>query len=88
MPNELKDILYITTGELKGKVVHVLKASDYTIIYQELNGKEGQIVRIRHSQDDTFDREEVVAIDHDLTDLVSREKLLIGITAKDCKKII
>jgi len=86
-PTELKDILYITTGELKGKVVHVLKASDYQIVYQELNGKEGNLIRIRHSQDDTFDREEVVAVDHNLTDLVSRGKLLIGITDKDCKKI-
>jgi len=86
-PTEIKNILYITTGELKGKVVHTLEASDYTIIYQELNGKEGAIVRIRHSEDDTFDREEITCISHDLTEKVERGTLLIGITTKDCKKL-
>lgn len=86
-PTEIKNILYITTGSLKGKVVHTLDSTDYQIIYQELNGKEGNLIRIRHSDDDTFDREEIIAIDHDLTELVNKGKLKIGITEKDCKKI-
>lgn len=87
-PVQLKDILYITTGKLKNKVIHVLKASDYQIVYQELNGKEGNLIRIRHSENDTFDREEVVAVDHNLTEQVKNGKLLVGVTHKDCKKII
>lgn len=86
-PTIIKNILYITTGELKGKVVHVLDSSDYEIIYQEINGKEGNLVRIRHSEDDAFDREEVVAVDHDLTEQIKRGTLLIGITEKDSKKL-
>ena len=86
-PTEMKNILYITTGALKGNVCHTLDASDYTIIYQDVNGKEGQIVRIRHSESDTFDREEITAISHDLTEKVIRGTLLVGITPKDCKKL-
>jgi len=86
-PTEIKNILYITTGALKGNVCHTLDASDYTIIYQELNGKEGQIVRIRHSDDENFDREEITVISHSLTDEVNRGTLLVGITPKDCKKL-
>lgn len=86
-PTEMKNILYITTGALKGNVCHTLDASDYTIIYQDVNGKEGQIVRIRHSESDTFDREEITAISHDLTEKVKNGKLLVGITVKDCQKL-
>lgn len=88
LPNELiKDVLYITTGTLKGNVVHTLKASDYTIIYQNTDGREANLIRIRHSENENFDREEITCINHDLTEDVSRGKLLIGLTEKDCKKI-
>lgn len=86
-PTIIKDILYITTGELKGKVVHTLKASDYEIIYQDTNGREGNLIRIRHSEDDTFEREEVTAISHILTEKVNNGEILIGLTAQDAKKI-
>ena len=86
-PTEIKNVLYITTGELKGNVVHTLDSCDYTIIYQELNGKEGQIIRIRHSSDPEFDREEITAISHTLTDDVSHGKLLVGLTPQDCKTL-
>lgn len=86
-PTEIKNILYITTGTLKGKVVHTVIAADYQIVFQELDGKEGNLIRIRHSEDDTFDREEVMAVDHDLTEQIKRGTLLVGITQKDCKKL-
>lgn len=86
-PTQIKDVLYITTGELKGQVVHTLIASDYEIIYQNTDGKEGQIIRIRHSEDHNFDREEVTAFSHTLTEEVSHGTLRLGITPKDCKTL-
>lgn len=86
-PVLLKDVLYITTGSLKGKVVHTLKASDYEIVFQDLDGQEGNLIRFRHSDDDTFDREEVQAINHELTEQVNSGILFVGITEKDCKNI-
>lgn len=88
LPHELiKDVLYITTGELKGNVVHTLNASDYEIIFQNTDGREANLIRVRHSEDENFDREEIQAISHSLTDDLKRGTLLIGITEKDCKKL-
>lgn len=88
LPHELiKDVLYITTGEFKGKVVHTLSASDYTIIYQDTNGREAQLIRVRHSTNENFDREEIIAISGYLTGKVLCGTLLVGLTEKDCKKL-
>lgn len=83
-PTQIKDVLYMTTGKLKGLVVHTLVASDYEIIYQNKDGREGNLIRVRHSEDPNFDREEVSAISHYLTEQVKEGKLKIGITPKDC----
>lgn len=86
-PTQIKDVLYITTGTLKGNVVHTLKASDYQIIYQNTDGREANLIRVRHSENEGFDREEIQAISHSLTDNVIRGTLLIGLTEKDCKTL-
>ncbi|MES2382389.1 MAG: hypothetical protein V4538_15185 [Bacteroidota bacterium] len=86
-PMQIKNVLYITTGKFKGLVCHTVEASDYTIIYQGTDGKEAQVIRIRHSDDEDFDREEVQAISHYLTDGVSSGTLLIGLTVSDCKTL-
>jgi hypothetical protein len=80
-PTLLKDVLYITTGELAGKVAHVLKASDYQIVFQGQNGREDNVIRLRHSDTEQLDREEVVAIDHTLTEKVNSGELLVGLSA-------
>lgn len=86
-PLQIKDVLYITTGKLAGNVVHTLKSSDYTIVYQGQDGKEANLIRIRHSEDENFDREEIQAIDHDLTERLKKGELLIGLEIQDAKTI-
>lgn len=85
-PTKIENVLYITTGELKGKVVGTLKASDYQIIYQEQNGREGNLIRVRHSEDENYDREEIIYIHHEHTEKVQSGELWVGIETSDAKK--
>lgn len=86
-PELIKNVLYLTTGNLKGNICHVLKASDYEIIFQGLDGREARVIRIRHSDEEELEREEVVAISHSLTEKLNEGKLLIGLTTTDAKPI-
>jgi hypothetical protein len=87
-PTQLKDTLLITTGEYKGLVVRTLKASNYCIIFQDITGREGNLIRIRSSEDTKTQREcEIVAIDHTLTKLYNDGELLAGINKSDAKPI-
>lgn len=81
-PEIIKEILYIATGKLKGKICNVLKATDYEIIYQDDYGKEARLIRIRHSEDETFDREEITCVNQELIKEYKQGKLLIGIDSK------
>lgn len=83
----IKDTLYITSGELAGKIVHTLKASDYEIIFQDLDGREHRIIRVRHSDDDNYDREEISCISGFLTKELEKGNLLIGLTSGDAKPL-
>lgn len=85
-PAKLKDTLYITAGPLKGNVVHTLKACDYEIIYQDAHNQEARLIRCRHYESD-HEREEVTAINHELTNKVGAGKLLIGIDKTDAKSL-
>lgn len=81
-PEIIKEVLYIASGKLKGKICNVLKASDYEIIYQDNFGREGRLIRIRHSEDETFDREEITCVNQALTKEYKQGNLLIGIDSK------
>lgn len=85
---QIKNVLYITSGHLKGKVVHTLKACDYEIIYMGSKGYEERIIRCRHFENEVNEREEVVAVDKDLTKKVLNGDLLIGISPSTAKSII
>lgn len=104
-PTQLKNILYITSGEFTGKCVCTLRAADYEIIFQDVNGREGRIIRVRHFEEDCRlwdvnikkykisivcgnpkNREEIIYVDHPLTNNVNKGQLLIGLSASDCKK--
>lgn len=84
-PKKVKNILYITSGKLKGKVVHTLKACDYCIIFRGTKGIDEFIIRTRH-YDYPHEREEITAIDHNLTKKVKNGELLVGYFISDCKK--
>lgn len=86
-PTQIKDVLYVTTGELKGRVVQTLKASDYQIIFQDTNGQEGNIIRFRHYEGKDHDLEQVLVCRDDLTDAVNSNELYIGITISDAKPL-
>lgn len=85
---QLKNTLYVTSGELKGKVVSTVKASDFEIIFQDRDGKENRIIRFRPFGDKENDREEeAIAILDDITSLVKNGKYFVGLNDKDCKPI-
>lgn len=86
-PTRLNDVLYVCTGELAGKAVYTLRACDYEIIYQGLNGQEERIIRFRHFEGEDNEREEVVAIDHTLTEKVNKGELIVGLNAANAKQI-
>lgn len=85
-PEQLKDVLWVTSGEYKNMALKTLKAADYCLIFQDTNDKENRVIRFR--VDSIGDREsEVIAILHDITDYVLNGELLIGLSQADCKKI-
>lgn len=91
-PTVIKDCLYVTTGEYRGIVCRTLRACDYTIIFQDTNGREGNIIRFRSKDvigdDKKVVREmEIVAIDHVLTRDIQNGDLIAGITKSDAKPI-
>lgn len=92
-PTLIKDCLYVTTGEYKGLVCRTLRACDYTIIFQDINGREGNIIRFRSKDvigdDKKVVREmEIVAIDHALTNDMLNGALIAGVTISDAKPVI
>lgn len=87
-PTLLKNVLYITTGEYAGKVCYTLRACDYEIVFQDRNGREGNLIRFRSSEDAKTQREmEIVAIANDLTKKVKAGKIYVGLNKKDCKPL-
>lgn len=87
-PTQIKDVLYIKSGEFKGKVVHTLRSCDYEIIFQGDNGQENRVIRCRHFEDnEEHDREEIIAIHHDLTEKVKSGEYFVGLSNEDCKKL-
>jgi hypothetical protein len=86
-PTYIKDVLYVTTGEFKGLVVHTLKACDYEIIFQGIHGREERIIRFRHFPDQEHEREEIIAVDHYLTEQVNNGKLLVGLSPTKAEKL-
>ena len=85
-PEKIKERLYVTSGELKGKVVITLIASDYQIIFQNENGVEESIIRARYFPEGN-ERNEIIGIDLDLTNSVNKGDILIGLSDTDAKKI-
>jgi hypothetical protein len=89
IPNDLiKNVLYITSGEFKGKVVQTLKSCDYEIIFMGAKGVEERVIRCRHFEDEWNEREEIVGVDEYLTEQVNKGELLIGISEDKSKTLI
>ena len=85
LPAQIKDILYLQSGEFNGQCVQTLRSCDYEIIFQGTNGREQRKIRCRHYENEPHDREEIIMLRNDLTELVNKGKLLIGLSPSDCK---
>ncbi len=87
-PTLITDTLYVCSGELLGQVVRTLKACDYQIVFQDSNGREGNLIRFRAFGDEKTNREpEAIAILNDLTEQVKKGELYIGLSISDCKPL-
>lgn len=87
-PKLLKETLYITSGHLTGQVVNTVRAADYEIVFRNEKGVEDRTIRLRHFENEKSDREEVIAINHALTEMVHDGKLLVGYSVTNCSKLI
>lgn len=87
-PTKLKNTLYVTSGEYKGKVVATLDACDYQIVFQDVTGREGNIIRFRPNGCEKTQREpEAIAILNEITDKVNSGEYYVGLTTSDAKPI-
>lgn len=88
LPKKVKDVLYCTSGEFKGLVLKTLLACDYEVIFQDANGREGNIIRFLPNGDDRAKKEpEAISIMNEMTDMVNVGKLYVGLSEKDCKPL-
>jgi hypothetical protein len=85
-PTLVKNKIYVTSGELTGNVVGTVISSDYEIIYQDDDGTEGKIIRLRYYPEGN-DRNEVISIEHEFTNKVKKGDLLVGYNISDAKKL-
>ena len=85
-PTLVKNKIYVTSGDLAGSVVGTVISSDYEIIYQNDDGTEGKIIRLRYYPDGN-DRNEVISVEHELTEKVKNGDLLVGYSVSDAKKL-
>lgn len=85
--HKLKDILFVTSGKLQGKVVKTLRGCDYVCIFQD-DGREKNIIRFRPFGDKENKREqEAIATLNDETEMVRKGELLIGLSSSTAKKL-
>lgn len=87
LPEKIKDVLYITSGEFEGNVCHTLKACDFPVIFNNEKGIEETIIRVRHFENQDNEREELIAVDNLLTDKVKNGDIYVGISQTNCKPI-
>lgn len=87
-PTLMKDMLYVTSGRLKGNIVKTLKACDYEIIFQNNEGREERMIRFRPDGDEKTKREpEAIAIMDELNVDLYKGELLVGLSTTDCKQV-
>ena len=86
-PKKIKDILYIASGPRhQGMACCVHKHSGMPIIFVNEKGIEQTIIRLRSSEDYS-NREEIVAVDYEITDKINSGEYYVGVNEKDCKPL-
>lgn len=87
-PTLMPDMLYVTSGSLKGNIVKTLKACDFEVVFQGSNGREQRIIRFRPDGCVKSRREpEAIAILNDLNEMLFNGELLVGLTPSDAKTL-
>lgn len=87
-PTLIKNHLFMLTGKHIGKVGITIQASDYQVIFQNINGREGNLIRVRTDGDEATQREpEIVALHNIYTNEVLDHKLYVGLTKEDAKPL-
>jgi hypothetical protein len=86
-PTLVKNKIYVTSGDLAGNVVGTVVSSDYEIIYQNDDGTEGKIIRLRYYPEGN-ERNEVISIEHELTEKVVKGDLMVGYNISDASKLV
>lgn len=87
LPKHIKNKLLVTSGEYCGKVVITKGACDYEVIFQDKNGREGRLIRLRHFIEPENIREEICAIDYETTEKINSGEYLVGISPEYAKQI-
>lgn len=85
---QLKNVLFMTSGEFENKAVRTLNACDYEIVFMGDNGQEERIIRLRHYENEINEREEIVCVDENITQKIEKRELLIGNSVSDAKYLI
>lgn len=86
-PTKIKNILYIASGgKYAGYVCNCLNGTGMPIIFVNEKGVEETIVRLR-TFNEPSEREEIIAINYELTELVKQGKIWVGTSKKDCKPL-
>jgi hypothetical protein len=87
-PTPIKNTLWVTTGEYKDKACMTLVASNYKIIFQDRNGREGNLIRFRSEENPITMREcEVVLFHHEYTEKILSGQYYVGVTISDAKPL-
>jgi hypothetical protein len=87
-PTLIKNILWITTGEYKGNAVVTLKHCDYQLIFQDINGREANLIRLRSAENVEEQREcEIIALHNDYTEKILNGQLHVGLTKSDANSL-
>lgn len=87
-PTPIKNCLWVTTGEFKDNACMTLIASNYKIIFQDRNGREGNLIRFRSEDNQINQREcEVVLLHHEYTNKILSGDFFVGISISDAKPL-
>lgn len=87
-PTLVKDVLYVTSGDLKGNIVKTLKGCDLQVVFQEKDGREGNIIVFRPYGNPKLGlEEEAIAILDEYNKLLKKGKLIVGLTPNNAKKL-
>lgn len=88
-PKQLKDTLWVTSGEYKDMAVKTLPACDYMITFRcPETGRDKNIIRFRPDRNEKEQREpEAIAILNEVTQKIKEGKYLVGINTSDCLSI-